>query len=245
MQDPIATNSELTKKPPVSQDKIDANRRNAEFSTGPRSPEGKRRSSLNALRSGLHGAIVCLTAEDLAAFTSHCDAIRAQLAPDGPLEAFYATSIAENMFRAIRARSLENSVFASGFRQHVDSIHSGHPEVDAALAQSETFLREAHQLHLLTVYESRLSRLISRDTATLQALQAERKTAHARALQEARQLSKLAAHEGYAYDPADDFEPPSAHGGFVFSTQELQRFEDRQNRLDRASKLVHNRERAA
>ncbi|HEX3875570.1 MAG TPA: hypothetical protein VHW24_01200 [Bryobacteraceae bacterium] len=244
MQDPIATNSEL-KKPPVSQDKLEANRRNAQLSSGPRSPEGKRRSSLNALRSGLHGAIVCLTAEDLAAFTSQCAAIRAQLAPDGPLEEFYATSIAENMFRAVRARSLENSVFASGFRQHVDSIHSGHPEVDAALAQSETFLREAHQLHLLTVYESRLSRLISRDTATLQALQTERKTAHSRAQQEAQQLSKVAAHEGHAYNPGDDFEPPSAHGGFVFSARELQRIEDRQKRLARAAALRDQLERAA
>jgi hypothetical protein len=47
---------------------IEANRRNAQQSTGPRSEAGKRTSSLNALRHGLTSRMVVLPTEDLAAY---------------------------------------------------------------------------------------------------------------------------------------------------------------------------------
>jgi len=42
-----------TSKPPVSERKASANRANAQHSTGPRTPQGKAASSLNALRHGI------------------------------------------------------------------------------------------------------------------------------------------------------------------------------------------------
>ena len=63
-----------------------ANRANAQLSTGPRTEEGKRRSSLNDFRHGLTGQIVIHTPEDQAAFQKHCEAIRDALAPVGALE---------------------------------------------------------------------------------------------------------------------------------------------------------------
>jgi hypothetical protein len=47
---------------------IEANRRNAQQSTGPRTEIGKKTSSLNALRHGLTSRIVVLPTEDLAAY---------------------------------------------------------------------------------------------------------------------------------------------------------------------------------
>ncbi len=46
---------------------IDANRRNAQKSTGPKSPQGKAASSLNALKTGIHSETAVLPCEDRAA----------------------------------------------------------------------------------------------------------------------------------------------------------------------------------
>jgi hypothetical protein len=53
MKESVTSNSHLTSKPPVSERKANANRDNAKRSTGPRTPAGKARSSLNALRHGI------------------------------------------------------------------------------------------------------------------------------------------------------------------------------------------------
>ena len=48
--------------------KLDSNRRNAKKSTGPKSVEGKRRSSMNALKHGMTARFALLPDEDPAAF---------------------------------------------------------------------------------------------------------------------------------------------------------------------------------
>ena len=80
-----------------------ARRDNAQLSTGPKTPEGKKRSSLNAFRHGLTGQIVIHTPEDRAAFQQHCDAIREALAPVDALETDLAQAIAEDRWRLNRA----------------------------------------------------------------------------------------------------------------------------------------------
>jgi hypothetical protein len=196
----------------MTEAQLTANRENAQHSTGPRTIEGRKRSSLNAFRHGLTGQIVIRTPEDEQAFKKHCDGIRQALAPVGALEIDLAQAIAEDRWRLNRARALENSIFALGQGEDVPD-NPDHPELDAALAQGRTWMAHAHQLHLLTTYESRIRRSVEKNTAELRSLQAERKAAIERAEEEARLLVQLAKTER-GYDPATDFPPESQPLGF-------------------------------
>jgi hypothetical protein len=237
---PDATELPLYPSAEISLARLAANRANALKSTGPKSPEGKRRSSLNATRSRLHGQIECLPAEDLAVYHKLLDEVIAEHKPVGPTERFHATSAAQSMWRLHRAAAIEQGIFASGFRAHVDSINAGHPEVDSALATSETFIQQARALALLTTYESRIRRSLEKDLASLRALQSERKAAHYRAENDAIRMLQYTRHRGEAYDPGDDFKPASAHGGFVFSKESLEREISRRRRFDYAWRFSRN-----
>ena len=141
----------------MTESQFAANRANAKLSTGPRTEEGKKRSSLNAFRHGLTGQIVIHTPEDQAAFQKHCDAIREALAPVGALEFDLARAIAEDKWRLNRARALENAIFTLGLQEHSDP-GAANPEVDAALAEGRTWIAQAKNLQLLTIYEQRIRR---------------------------------------------------------------------------------------
>jgi hypothetical protein len=222
----------------MTEAQLTANRENAQHSTGPRTVEGRKRSSLNAFRHGLTGQIVMHTPEDQQAFKKHCDGIREALAPVGVLELDLAQAIAEDRWRLNRARALENSIFALGQGEHLHE-YSGHPETDAAFAQGRTWVTHAHELHLLTTYENRIRRSVEKNTAELRAMQAERKAAIAKAEEEARLLVQLAEAEGGDYDPADDFPPETQPLGFVFSRPAIQRQIERSQRLGRALGLLN------
>jgi hypothetical protein len=93
---------------------------------------------------------------------------------------------------------------------------------------------QAHNLLLISLYETRMRRAVEKDMAALDAMQTKRKEAYARAQQEAIRLAQLAASEGEEYDPGDDFVPASAYGQFGFSEPDLLRVLDRRNRVSLA-----------
>jgi hypothetical protein len=67
----------------ISQAKIDANRRNAAKSTGPRTPEGKAKVRFNAVTHGLTAATVVLPHEDEQAYQHRLEAWTRDLQPPG------------------------------------------------------------------------------------------------------------------------------------------------------------------
>ncbi len=142
-------------------------------STGPKTPEGKRVCRLNAYRHGLTGQIVLLTPEEQQAYDNHTRIVLEALAPATDFERFLAQSIADDRWRLTRARAIESSMFALGMQSGVDD--TGHPQVDDAFAQARTWIEEARNLNLLTIYEQRIQRAVDKNTVQLKAIQAERK----------------------------------------------------------------------
>ena len=97
----------------ISPARLAANRQNALQSTGPRSAEGKARSSLNALKHGLTAQELVLPSEDSAAFEERRAAWRVEYAGDDPASgllverAVHATWRLDRCARAERARLAE------------------------------------------------------------------------------------------------------------------------------------------
>ena len=73
-----------------SERKIEANRRNAEKSCGPRSDEGKSRSRLNALKHGMRAKILVLPGEDQEACQGRVDGWIDSLGPRNDVEHYLA-----------------------------------------------------------------------------------------------------------------------------------------------------------
>ena len=90
---------------------IEANRRNAENSTGPRSEAGKQRSSRNAVRHGLTAETVIEPLEDAADYEAFEEAIAASFDPETAVERELILRLASLLWRLRRATSIETALF--------------------------------------------------------------------------------------------------------------------------------------
>jgi hypothetical protein len=154
----------------ISQAQLIANRENATHSTGPRTPESKSRTRLNGLRHGLTGQTVLLPEDDREAYDKHCIDLLTELAPEGPLETQIAQSAADDYWRLNRIKAIEDNIFALGIE-----AYGG----DSARGMAQSFLDNARQINLLSLYEGRLNRGVAKKLAELAELQRIRKVAAA------------------------------------------------------------------
>jgi hypothetical protein len=211
----------------ATEQQIAANRLNAELSSGPKTEEGRKRSSMNALRHGLTGQVTTMTDEDRTAHEKFSKALINDLAPKGAMETQLAQRIATDSWRLNRISAVEDNLFALGLHEYGGNLNLEHEQIDAALTAARVFTIESKHLQLLTLYEQRLNRAIQKNLAMLQQLQVTRKSADETALKEASTLLKLSELRGLEYQPTKD--------GFVFSNDQIHAAIDRQHRLDRAA----------
>ncbi|MHB9026394.1 MAG: hypothetical protein ACYC7E_19820 [Armatimonadota bacterium] len=88
-----------------------ANRLNAQKSTGPRTPEGKARSSKNALKHGFFAREVLIPEENAEEFTDFVREMRRDLKPVGSLEEVIASQVTAGAWRLKRLARIEAGVF--------------------------------------------------------------------------------------------------------------------------------------
>ena len=135
-----------------------ANRDNAQHSTGPRTEEGKAKSSLNAVKTGLTGRTVLLPGDDVAAYQQHVASLEAHYNPVTDAEKLLVQSIADTEWRAARIPTLEASIYALGRLEFVALVEHEDPAVRPVLLDAKTFLVYQRQLNNLTLQENRLRR---------------------------------------------------------------------------------------
>lgn len=142
----------------TSQRRLDANRRNAQKSTGPRTPAGKAVVALNAMKHGIFSGETLLAHDSEAEFLAFAKRLRAQLAPVGEMELLLADRIVSTAWRLRRAIVMETGLMAA--------------KADLAGFLDSGF--ERHKWQLVTRYETTLERSLFRTLHELQRLQAAR-----------------------------------------------------------------------
>src|ERR1700694_6072369 len=90
---------------------FEANRRNAQKSTGPNTTEGKAAVSMNALSHGLRARTVVLPGENREEFTQLCDDLEVEWNPQSRTEQFYVEQMAVSQWKLTRMEVGEVNVF--------------------------------------------------------------------------------------------------------------------------------------
>jgi hypothetical protein len=212
---------------------MEANRRNAEKSSGPRTEAGKKISSLNALRHGLTSRVVVLPSEDLSAYKKFSDEFLASLAPETFPETQCAQTIIDTQWRLNRVRSLEEGMLALGHNTPAGEIDYGHPEIHAALTAASVFLEHSQAFVNLSMHEQRLYRIMAAAQKSLDEMKARRIAARRTELDAAVALYNLNKMLGEPNDSA--FVGTTA--GFVFKPEEIDT-ESRRHRLLLEAKIA-------
>jgi hypothetical protein len=197
---------------------IEANRRNAQQSTGPRTEIGKKASSLNALRHGLTARVVVLPTEDLTAYARFADEFLVDLAPATFAERQCAQTIIDTQWRLNRVRTLEDGMLGLGHYGPECELDPGHPEIHAALSAAAVYRGHSQAFANLSMHEQRLYRILREASKSLEEMKAKRIAARQAALDAARELHNLNKMQGLPDSPNDDASP----AGFVFTAEEIE-----------------------
>ncbi len=228
---------------------IEANRRNSQQSTGPRSDAGKQKSSLNALRHGLTARVVVLPTEDLAAYQRFSAEFLAALAPETFVERQYAQTIIDTQWRLNRVRGLEDGMLAlghygpegqpdeamnrSGLIPETCGDEEQHPEIHAALTAAAAYREHSRAFLNLSMHEQRLYRVLRDATKTLEDLKARRTAARQADLDAAVALHNMNKMLGEPNSTTN----VTAANGFVFTPEQIQ-IESRRHRNLFESKIA-------
>ena len=206
------------------------NRENARHSTGPRTPEGKKRASLNAIRHGLTGQTIVSPTDDLSAYLLFTKRFHDDLQPKGAVETQLVQTVADNSWRLNRARVYENNLLTIGFDEQSGSIGIGDPEIVRALATAKAYRSQSQSLDGISKHEARVSRQFDRALKQLGEIQTTRRELEQRQIEQAASLYKL--HNELPNEPRSPYD--ATLDGFVFANEEIETSIGRQQRLTAA-----------
>ena len=205
----------------ISDKQLAANRANAQFSTGPLTPEGKARTRYNAVTHALTGQLTIVAPSEQSAFTGLSDRLTADLKPCGEQELQISARIVRDTWRLHRAAAHEENIFALGFVETSntellaeDSGSAPDPDPTRfAFINAKTFLSKLRDFNLAGLYAQRIHRSLMKDYALFRQLQQARKIEEAKKLAKLRPVVavKAAAANGSAFSTS--FAAPSSHPG--------------------------------
>jgi hypothetical protein len=165
---------------------VQANRFNAQKSTGPRTPEGKAKVAQNAVTHGLLARAAVLQGEDWEEYTCYHEKMLEELHPDGLQETEVAERIVSLSWRLRRAGRYQNAVFEALYDRHAAEPAAGSacPEPGASIAGDPVLGRMLladfsgdRVLERVLLYERRIESSLCRARADLRQLRRQAPTA--------------------------------------------------------------------
>jgi hypothetical protein len=94
----------------ATESQINANRENAKASTGPKTEEGKAKSSRNNTKFGLFALNICVQPEEQEDYENFCSKLWSTLAPADPFEEVTAAECIRNAWRLRRCAMAEETL---------------------------------------------------------------------------------------------------------------------------------------
>jgi hypothetical protein len=146
------------------------NRRNAQNSTGPRTPAGKRWSSRNALTHAVFAKTLLIpnkwADEDPSEYQALLSRIVGHYKPSGFEEEFWVEKIAAELWRLRRFKRYESGISARNIAEYVDELEHANPDLTGESIPPRATSAPVRVDHLLVPDESdrliRYEALISR-----------------------------------------------------------------------------------
>jgi len=203
-----------------SQSQIDANRRNAEKSTGPTTPEGRAAVRHNALKHGLTSEVLIPMDEQRPAFDLLCDAFVTEYQPVGPTEESLLENLVAAKWRLGRARKEETGFFVKhAIELEHDSQEYRELAANARLAMIvDLDSAGPNTLTKISRYEARLERSFYKALSELRRAQSQREPIEPAVAKQTQSEDHEPAPPPAASDPSLQPQPseiPQAHSGSV------------------------------
>ena len=199
---------ETTPNKQIEANQLEANRANAQLSTGPITAEGKKRSSQNATKHGLTGRTVLLPGEDLNFYMAFSKELVDSFNPETPLEKQLAQNIADAQWRLNRIKSLEDGMLALGQDEPAGDFDAANEAIHAAMTAARAFRDDSKSFVNLSIYEQRIQRGMSNTIKQLAEIQTKRREQYQRDMDEAIRLYKVHEMKSQPWEPRED--------GFVY-----------------------------
>ena len=159
-----------------SQKQIDSARANGAKSRGPKTEEGRKISSRNAVKHGIYSASVVLPTESREQYHQMLDAYIQQFQPEGDVELHLVEEMVAAKWRQRRLWAIETDLFEEEMLETKAKLDDDEIEYTPITPLTHAYdnLSQRPALQLLVRHEARLERAYSRALRNLQELQRRR-----------------------------------------------------------------------
>jgi hypothetical protein len=190
---------------------LEANRQNAQLSTGPVTEEGKQRSSQNATRHGFTGQSLVVTDQEKEAYEAHVKAFYAAYPPAGQIETNLVQQLAD-LHWSIHQIYVQQANLIS----LINAITVQLAPANDPLATANALTPHYKSLNTLGIYDQRRRRAAKAVEDCLTTLRKEKSEAEAKQLALAAKAYQHFKAKGETWNPADF--------GFVCSLSDVEAY---------------------